>query len=123
MVVPIVVLYCWLIHLLIILRFSWGNDRLKYTNFFLTPPFGFTLFIFGVLTVVRTMQMYKGVIPFIAFNYWRWLWVLSFSCKLLPNRMSLLSETSPQGPKLQYCIEKYVGENVFTKKMKLKAQF
>ena len=40
----------------------------------------------------------------------------------LPNRMSFLSETSPppKNPKLQYCIEKYVAQNVLTEKNDVK---
>ena len=94
---------------------------------FLTPPFGFALFYLrGVApAIVRTVQMYKGVIPFIALQLLA-LVVVGFYPSLvnyLPNRMSLLSETSPppKNPKLQYCIEKYVGENVFTEKNEVKS--
>ena len=60
--------------------------------------------------------MYKGVIPFITLQLLA-LAVVGFYPSLsiiLPNRMSFLSETSPppKNPKLQYCIEKYVG-NLF----------
>ena len=62
--------------------------------------------------------MYKGVIPFITLQLLA-LGVVGFYPSLvnyLPNRVSFLSETSPppKNPKLQYCIEKYVGENVLT---------
>ena len=85
---------------------------------FLTPPFGFALFYLrGVApAIVKTVQMYKGVIPFITLQLLA-LGVVGFYPSLvnyLPNRVSFLSETSPppKNPKLQYCIEKYVGENV-----------
>ena len=87
---------------------------------FLTPPFGFALFYLrGVApAIVKTVQMYKGVIPFITLQLLA-LGVVGFYPSLvnyLPNRVSFLSETSPppKNPKLQYCIEKYVGENVLT---------
>ena len=81
---------------------------------FLTPPFGFALFYLrGVApAIVKTVQMYKGVIPFITLQLLA-LGVVGFYPSLvnyLPNRVSFLSETSPppKNPKLQYCIEKYV---------------
>ena len=87
---------------------------------FLTPPFGFALFYLrGVApAIVKTVQMYKGVIPFITLQLLA-LGVVGFYPSLvnyLPNRVNFLSETSPppKNPKLQYCIEKYVGENVLT---------
>ncbi len=93
---------------------------------FLTPPFGFALFYLrGVApAIVRTVQMYKGVIPFICLQLLA-LVVVGFYPSLvnyLPNRMSFLSETSPppKNPKLQYCIERYLGENVFTEKSDVK---
>ena len=80
---------------------------------FLTPPFGFALFYLrGVApAIVKTVQMYKGVIPFIILQLLA-LGVVGFYPSLvnyLPNRVSFLSETSPppKNPKLQYCIEKY----------------
>ena len=85
---------------------------------FLTPPFGFALFYLrGVApAIVKTVQMYKGVIPFITLQLLA-LGVVGFYPSLvnyLPNRVSFLSETSPppKNPKLQYCIEEYVRENV-----------
>ena len=87
---------------------------------FLTPPFGFALFYLrGVApAIVKTVQMYKGVIPFITLQLLA-LGVVGFYPSLvnyLPNRVSFLSETSPppKNPKLQYCIEEYVRENVLT---------
>ncbi len=80
---------------------------------FLTPPFGFALFYLrGVApAVVKTINMYKGVIAFIVLQLIA-LGIVGYYPPLvnyLPNRMSLLSETAPppRNPKLQYCIEEY----------------
>jgi hypothetical protein len=85
---------------------------------FLTPPFGFALFYLrGVApAIVRTVQIYKGVIPFIALQLVALVIVGSYPplVNYLPNRVSLLSETSPppRNPKLQVCLEDYVGEKL-----------
>ena len=82
---------------------------------FLTPPFGFALFYLrGVApAVVRTISMYKGVIPFIALQLLALVIVGGFPqlVNYLPNRLSLTAETSPppKNPRLQMCIENYVG--------------
>jgi tripartite ATP-independent transporter DctM subunit len=80
---------------------------------FLTPPFGFALFYLrGVApAVVKTVNMYKGVIAFIALQIVA-LGIVGYYPPLvnyLPSRMSLLSETAPppRNPRLQYCIEEY----------------
>ena len=80
---------------------------------FLTPPFGFALFYLrGVApAIVKTINMYKGVIAFIALQITA-LGIVGYFPPLvnyLPNRMSLLSETAPppRNPRLQYCIEEY----------------
>lgn len=80
---------------------------------FLTPPFGFALFYLrGVApAVVKTINMYKGVIAFIALQIVA-LGIVGYYPPLvnyLPSRMSLLSETAPppRNPRLQYCIEEY----------------
>ena len=93
---------------------------------FLTPPFGFALFYLrGVApAIVKTIQMYKGVIPFICLQLFA-LTVVGFYPSLvnyLPNRVSFLSETSPppKNPKLQYCIEEYIKENVLTNENNVK---
>jgi len=82
---------------------------------FLTPPFGFALFYLrGVApATVKTIQMYKGVIAFISLQLAA-LFIVGIFPQLvnyLPNRVSLLSETSPppRNPKLQICLEDYVG--------------
>jgi len=81
---------------------------------FLTPPFGFALFYLrGVApAAVRTVEIYKGVIPFIALQLIALVIVGNYPplVNYLPTRMSLLAETAPppRNPRLQYCIEKYV---------------
>ena len=84
---------------------------------FLTPPFGFALFYLrGVApAVVKTIDMYKGVIAFIALQLVA-LGIVGFYPQLvnyLPNRSSLLSETAPppKNPRLQYCMETLVYED------------
>ncbi|MHA1537679.1 MAG: TRAP transporter large permease, partial [Alphaproteobacteria bacterium] len=83
---------------------------------FLTPPFGFALFYLrGVAPPsVKTLEMYKGVIPFIGLQMLA-LVIVGTNPKLvnyLPNRVSLTSETAPPplNPRLQYCMEEYVVE-------------
>jgi tripartite ATP-independent transporter DctM subunit len=78
---------------------------------FLTPPFGFALFYLrGVAPPsVKTIQMYKGVVAFIALQLLA-LCIVALAPKLvnyLPMRVSLLSDTAPPplNPRLQYCIE------------------
>ncbi len=81
---------------------------------FLTPPFGFALFYLrGVApTAVKTISMYKGVIPFISLQLLA-LVIVGFTPQLvnyLPTRLSLTSETAPppRNPALQFCIEEYM---------------
>lgn len=83
---------------------------------FLTPPFGFALFYLrGVApAVVKTVNMYKGVIAFIVLQLIA-LGIVGYYPALvnyLPNRVSLLSETAPppRNPRLQYCVEEYTAE-------------
>lgn len=85
---------------------------------FLTPPFGFALFYLrGVApAAVKTMQMYKGVIPFILLQLIA-LGIVGASPQLvnyLPNRVSLLSDTAPppRNPKLGYCVDSYISQQV-----------
>jgi len=82
---------------------------------FLTPPFGFALFYLrGVApAIVKTINMYKGVIAFIVLQLIA-LAIVGYYPPLvnyLPNRVSLLSDTAPppRNPKLQYCIEEYTA--------------
>ena len=85
---------------------------------FLTPPFGFALFYLrGVApAIVRTVDMYKGVIAFILLQVGALLIVANFPplVNYLPNRVSFLSDTAPppRNPKLQMCLEDYVGERL-----------
>ena len=85
---------------------------------FLTPPFGFALFYLrGVAPKsVKTIQMYKGVIPFIALQLVA-LSIVGGTPQLvnyLPNRVSLLSETAPppRNPKLAFCVDGYVSNEI-----------
>ena len=78
---------------------------------FLTPPFGFALFYLrGVADkAVTTLNMYKGVIPFIAMQLLA-VGIVGYFPSLanyLPSRIALLSENAPppRNPRLQYCIE------------------
>jgi tripartite ATP-independent transporter DctM subunit len=78
---------------------------------FLTPPFGFALFYLrGVAPpTVKTIQMYAGVVPFIALQLTGlaivglWPSLVNY----LPNRVYLTSETAPppKNPRLSMCIE------------------
>ncbi len=89
---------------------------------FLTPPFGFALFYLrGVASkAVKTIEMYKGVIPFITLQLIALAVVGSYPylVNYLPNRLSFTSETSPppKNPKLQLCIENFMKENVLSVK-------
>ena len=83
---------------------------------FLTPPFGFALFYLrGVApAIVKTIDMYKGVIAFIILQLVA-LGIVAANPSLvnyLPNRVSMTAPTAPppRNPKLQYCIEEYVNE-------------
>ena len=81
---------------------------------FLTPPFGFALFYLrGVApAIVRTLDMYKGVIAFIVLQVAALLIVANYPplVNYLPNRVAFLSETAPppRNPNLQLCLEDYV---------------
>ena len=81
---------------------------------FLTPPFGFALFYLrGVAPKsVKTIQMYKGVVPFIGLQLFALVVVANYPALVnyLPNRVALLSETAPPplNPRLQTCIEEFI---------------
>ncbi len=89
---------------------------------FLTPPFGFALFYLrGVApATVKTIQMYKGVVPFIGLQLLALAVVGSYPplVNYLPQRTNLLSESAPppKNPKLQYCLEELVAEKIFVNK-------
>jgi len=94
---------------------------------FLTPPFGFALFYLrGVApATVTTLNMYRGVIPFILLQLLA-LGIVGATPPLvnyLPARLSLLSETAPppQNPRLQTCIEEYKFEQYETRTQELMA--
>lgn len=80
---------------------------------FLTPPFGFALFYLrGVApAIVRTIDIYKGVVPFIGLQLMALVIValMPSLVNYLPNRSSLLAESSPppRNPRLQYCLDEY----------------
>ena len=81
---------------------------------FLTPPFGFALFYLrGVAPPsVRTVDIYKGVVPFIVIQLLA-LGIVGVYPRLVnyfPNRVLLLSDAAPPttNPQLQYCMEEYV---------------
>ena len=81
---------------------------------FLTPPFGFALFYLrGVAPPkVRTIEMYKGVVPFI-FLQLLGLVIVGFYPPLvnyLPNKVYLTSATAPppKNPRLQACMDEYL---------------
>jgi tripartite ATP-independent transporter DctM subunit len=81
---------------------------------FLTPPFGFALFYLrGVASsVVKTLDIYKGVVPFIVLQL-AGLTIVGLYPSLvnyLPVRTYLTSETAPppKNPRLQTCLEDYL---------------
>lgn len=81
---------------------------------FLTPPFGFALFYLrGVApAIVKTIQMYKGVVAFIVLQIAALIIVGLYPplVNYLPNRASLLSHTAPppRNPRLEHCVENYL---------------
>lgn len=93
---------------------------------FLTPPFGFALFYLrGVAPPeVKTLEMYRGVIPFIMLQLLG-LFIVGYHPPLvnyLPNRVYLTSETAPppRNPKLQRCIESFLFDTYDVKAVDLK---
>lgn len=82
---------------------------------FLTPPFGFALFYLRGVTPasIKTTEIYKGVVPFIALQLVAVGLVVLFPMLVnyLPNRNLLLSEYAPPAtsPRLQICIEGFVA--------------
>jgi tripartite ATP-independent transporter DctM subunit len=81
---------------------------------FLTPPFGFALFYLrGVApAIVKTLQIYKGAVAFIALQLVGLLIAGLFPTLInyLPNRTYLTSDTAPppNNPRLQLCLEDMV---------------
>ena len=81
---------------------------------FLTPPFGFALFYLRGIApkAVKTINIYKGVVPFITLQLIA-LVIVAWAPPLvnyLPNRISLLSENAPppRNPRLSYCVDGYI---------------
>ena len=81
---------------------------------FLTPPFGFALFYLrGVApAIVRTLSMYKGVVPFILLQL-TGLLIVGLAPPLvnyLPSKVYLTSDTAPPpaNPRLQLCLEEFL---------------
>lgn len=78
---------------------------------FLTPPFGFALFYLrGVADkVVKTLSIYKGVIPFIGLQILALIITGFFPALVnyLPNRTYLTGESAPppMNPRIQPCLE------------------
>ena len=81
---------------------------------FLTPPFGFALFYLrGVASsVVKTIDIYKGVAPFIALQIFGLVIVGAFPALVnrLPVQNYLTSQNAPppKNPRLQACLEDYL---------------
>ena len=81
---------------------------------FLTPPFGFALFYLrGVApAMVRTISMYKGVVPFISLQLFALfiVGVVPEMVNYIPSRVSLTGVTAPppKNPRLQACLEDYM---------------
>ena len=95
---------------------------------FLTPPFGFALFYLrGVATkAVKTLDMYKGVVPFIVLQIVG-LGIVGFNPSLvnyLPTKTFLSSETAPppKNPRLQLCLEDYLSDFYDTNKSEYQAK-
>ncbi|MEM7742757.1 MAG: TRAP transporter large permease subunit [Pseudomonadota bacterium] len=95
---------------------------------FLTPPFGFALFYLrGVAPrEVKTIDIYKGVIPFI-FLQLSALGIVGYTPSLvnyLPTRISLLGEQAPPpvNPRLQYCMEEYIAGEFETRGDAIRAE-
>ena len=81
---------------------------------FLTPPFGFALFYLRGVSPpeVKTIEMYRGVVPFILLQLTGLAIVGAFPSLVnyLPNKVYLTSETAPppKNPRLQACLEEHV---------------
>ncbi|MEZ5842922.1 MAG: TRAP transporter large permease subunit [Hyphomicrobiaceae bacterium] len=94
---------------------------------FLTPPFGFALFYLrGVAPPsISTLQIYKGVVPFILLQLAA-LFVVGYTPSLVnywPIRLNLLSDVAPPpaNPRLQHCIEQLVLPQYVTREAEIRA--
>ncbi|MCP4330828.1 MAG: TRAP transporter large permease subunit [Alphaproteobacteria bacterium] len=94
---------------------------------FLTPPFGFALFYLrGVAPPdVRTVQIYRGVVPFIFLQLGALFIVGAYPplVNYLPNRVYLTSETAPPptNPRLQACLEEFIFDEYDQRQTDLRA--
>ena len=94
---------------------------------FLTPPFGFALFYLrGVASAaVKTLEMYRGVIPFIVLQLLALVIVAQFPklVNYLPTRISLTSETAPPplNPRLQFCLEENLLQEYSVRETELRS--
>ncbi len=85
---------------------------------FLTPPFGFALFYLrGVAPkAIKTIAIYKGVVPFIILQLVALGIVGAFPTLVnyLPNRFYLSSFNAPppMNPRLESCVESYLEETL-----------
>ncbi len=85
---------------------------------FLTPPFGFALFYLRGIApaAIKTINIYKGVVPFILLQLCAMLIVaqLPVLVNYLPNRISLLSENAspPRNPRLSYCVDGLIDSSI-----------
>ena len=111
--------FCWLIQGANVTAVWLGvMIGLNIQTSFLTPPFGFALFYLRGIApaAVKTINMYKGVIPFIALQILAMVIVANSPnlVNYLPNRVALLSENSPppRNPKLAYCVDQYVSNEI-----------
>ncbi len=93
---------------------------------FLTPPFGFALFYLkGVAPkFVTTLNIWKGVVPFIALQLIG-LGIVGFYPSLvnyLPARTYLTSHVAPppMNPKLQHCLQEYKFDIYNNEEQKIK---
>ena len=95
---------------------------------FLTPPFGFALFYLrGVASkVVRTIEIYRGVVPFILLQLIGLMIVGAYPplVNYIPNRVSLTADTAPPpiNPRLQACIEEDLFEIYAEREDELRSQ-
>ena len=94
---------------------------------FLTPPFGFALFYLrGVASsAVKTISIYRGVVPFIILQLIALGIVGAFPplVNYLPNRFYLSSFNAPppMNPRLQSCVESYLAETFVEDKFAITA--
>ena len=93
---------------------------------FLTPPFGFALFYLrGVASAaVKTLEMYRGVIPFIILQLLALVIVANYPklVNYVPTRISLTSDTAPPplNPRLQFCLEENLLREYVTRESELR---